>query len=190
MLRPLALAALALLALPCAALANPSISVSSSRDGSTKRLPARVTHTLTLTAGAAAEDLTVSVSPPSAITVSGATVAPPVPATGPSVATCRGRWTRFHTPYREEFGSSEVRIEIAAGQTATLSADVELMRAPWADETLDADWFVEPAQGRAFDVISNAPLYGGPLGVQLALQATRAPDGHYVMALVFLSHRC
>jgi hypothetical protein len=56
------------------------------------------------------------------------------------------------------------------------------VHAPWADETLDATWSIEPGRGGAFDVVSNAPLYGGPVGVQLNFQATRAPDGHYVVS--------
>ena len=54
--------------------------------------------------------------------------------------------------------------------------------APWADETLDATWSIEPAQGRPFDVVSNAPLYGGPLGVQLDFAVNRAPNGVYVVS--------
>jgi hypothetical protein len=182
MSRSLALAVLALLALSPAALGNPSIAVSSSRDGSTARLPAKVNHVLTLTAGATAEELTVSVSLASRITVTGGAVVQPPSGVGPSVATCPGRWSRMHEPYRTGPPPNEVTLTIAAGQSASLAADVELIRAPWADETLDATWFIEPRQGRAFDVVSNAPLYSGPLGVKLAFTATRAPDGHYVVA--------
>jgi hypothetical protein len=180
--RSLALAAVALLTLPAAALANPSITVSSSRVGSTGQLPAKVKHRLTLTAGLTAEQVQVDISPPSRITVTGASVLPPAPATGPSVATCQGRWQRFHQAYRAGSLLNEVTLSIGAGQTATLTADVELVRPPWAGETLDADWLIEPAVGRAFDVISNAPLYSGPLGVQLAFRVVRARDGSYVVA--------
>ena len=182
--RSLALAVLALLALPSAALANPSISVSASRDGSTASLPAKVKHRLTLTAGAPAETVTVTVSPSARLVVGGdaQSVLPPETGVGPSVATCPGRWSRLHDAYRGGSLLDHVTLTLAPGATAFVEATVELVRPPWAEETLDARWFVEPAQGRAFDVISNAPLYNGPLGVELALRAARAPDGHYVVA--------
>jgi hypothetical protein len=184
MRRPLPFAAVlaALLALPTAAAANPSIEVSSARDGSTARLPAKATHTLKLTAGATQEELEVSISPPTRISVTGASEIQPPPGAGPSVAFCPGRGSRMHEPFATSTLPGFVFITIAAGQTATLTADVELTQAPWPDETLDAMWSIDPAQGRQFDVISNAPLYSGPLGVKLAFRATRAPDGHYVIA--------
>jgi hypothetical protein len=180
--RVLALTILVLLAAPPAAPANPSIVVSSARVGSTAKLPAKVRHTLQLTAGATAEQVTVSVSPPARIDLAGVPAPPPRPQTGPSVATCAGQWARFHTAYRGGPIPDDVSFTIPAGQTATLTAGVQLVRAPWEDETLDATWSIEPAQGRAFDVVSNAPLYGGPLGVQLSFGVTRAPDGHYVVS--------
>jgi hypothetical protein len=180
--RSLALAFAILLALPAAAGANPSISVSAARIGSTRHLPAKVQHTLKLTAGLAPEQVIVDVTPPSHIAVTGATVMRPVSGTGPSLASCPGRWTRFHMPYRTQNFPTEVTLGIAAGQTATLTTTVELVHAPWPDETLDATWSIEPALGRAFDVVSNAPLYGGPLGVQLAFGIVRALDGDYVVS--------
>jgi hypothetical protein len=182
MSRSLALAVLVLLALPAAAHANPSIVVSSARVGSTATLPAKVRHTLQLTAGATPESLTVSVSPAARIGLTGVPAPPPIPQTGPSVAACQGQWARFHNAYRTGPFPDDVTFTLAPGQTATLTADVQLVHAPWPDETLDATWSIEPGQGRAFDVVSNAPLYGGPLGVQLSFQATRAPDGHYVVS--------
>ncbi len=180
--RLLALAALVVLVLPAAARANPSIVVSSQRIGSTAKLPATVRHTLQLTAGATTEALTVSVSPAARIVLTGVPAPPPIPQTGPSVAACQGQWARFHHAYRTGPIPDDVSFTLAPGQTATLTADVRLVHAPWEDETLDATWSIEPGQGRAFDVVSNAPLYGGPLGVQLDFQAVRAPDGHYVVA--------
>ena len=152
------------------------------RVGSTAELPAKVRHTLQLTAGATAESVSVSVSPAARIVLTGVPEPPPIPQTGPSVATCPGQWTRFHNAFRGGPIPDDVSFTIPAGSSATLTADVELVRAPWADETLDATWSIEPAQGRAFDVVSNAPLYGGPLGVRLDFQATRTPDGHYVVS--------
>ena len=182
MTRLLALAALVVLASAPAARANPSIVVTSARVGSTAKLPATVRHTLQLTAGATAESVSVSVSPPARIGLTGVPAPPPGPQTGPSVATCQGQWARFHDAYRGGPIPDDVFFTIPAGQTATLTADIRLVRAPWANETLDATWSIEPAQGRAFDVVSNAPLYGGPLGVQLNFDVNRAPDGHYVVS--------
>ncbi len=182
MRRLLALAVLAVLALPPAARANPSIVVSSARVGSTAKLPATVRHTLQLTAGATAERLTVSVSPAARIALTGVPAPPPIAQTGPSVAACQGQWARFHHAYRTGPIPDDVFFTLEPGQTATLTADVRLVHAPWEDETLDATWSIEPTQGRAFDVVSNAPLYGGPFGVRLDFQATRAPDGHYVVS--------
>jgi hypothetical protein len=179
---PALAAVLVLLALPSAAHANPSIGVSSARVGSTAKLPAMVRHTLQLTAGTAAERLTVSVSPAARIVLTGVPTPPPVPQTGPSLRACEGHWAKFHNAYRTGPFPNDVSFTLAPGQTATLTADVQLVQAPWAGETLDATWSIEPGQGGAFDVVSNAPLYGGPLGVQLNFQATRAPDGHYVVS--------
>ncbi len=51
-------------------------------------------------------------------------------------------------------------------------------------DVLDARWMLEPATlaGPLFDLISYGPAYRGPLGVQLAFRAIRAPDGHVVVA--------
>ncbi len=182
MTRASVVAILVVLALPAAAQANPSIVVTSARVGSTAKLPATVRHTLQLTAGATAEQVSVSVSPAAQIVLTGVPTPPPVPQTGPSVTTCEGRWTRFHNAYRGGPIPDDVFFTIPAGQTATLTADVRLVRAPWADETLDATWSIEPAQGRAFDVVSNAPLYSGPLGVRLNFDVIRAADGRYVVS--------
>jgi hypothetical protein len=184
MTRLLALTILALLASAQAATANPSISVSSSRDGSTARLPAKVKHRLTLTAGVTTEEVTVSVSPSARLVVGGNPLAVrrPQAGTGPAVAACAGQWTRLHDAYHGATPLDEVTLTLAPGATAFVEATVKLARAPWADETLDASWSVDPAQGRTFDVISHAPRYSGPLGVRLALQANTAPDGHVVVA--------
>jgi hypothetical protein len=183
---PLALAtvAIALLALPSAALANPGIAVSSARNGSTAKLPAKATHTLKLTAGATAEELTVSVIPWSRIAVTGAeSVERPPGGAGPQVAICSGLWSNMREPFDQAPPfQAEVSITIAPGQTATLTAGVTLRKAPWPDESLDAVWSVEPAQGQAYDVMSVGPAYGGPSGVELNYRVIRAPDGHYVFA--------
>ena len=183
--RSLAMLAVPLvLALAPAALANPSVTVTSARDGTTASLPAKVKHRLTLTAGAVAERVTVEVSPSARLTVGGdaQSVVPPVTGVGPSLATCSGRWQRFHNAFRGETVQDEVTLTLAPGATAFVEATVTLARAPWIDESLEATWFLEPAEGRGFTVVSAAPNYNGPYGVELAFQAVRAPDGHYVVA--------
>jgi hypothetical protein len=180
----LATAAIVLLVLPSAALANPGISVSSARDGSMAKLPAKATHTLKLTAGATPEELTVSVIPWSRIEVTGAaSVTRPPGGAGPSLAICAGRWSNMRNPFDTALPfEAQVSLTIAPGQTATLTADVVLREAPWPDETLDADWSIEPAQGQTYDVMSFGPAYNGPSGVELEFRVIRAPDGHYVFA--------
>src|SRR5690349_11346228 len=135
MSRSLAVAVLVVLALPSAAHANPSIAVSSARVGSTAKLPAKVRHTLQLTAGATAESVSVSVSPPAKIVLTGVQPPPPSPQTGPGVRACAGQWARFHDAYRQGPIPDEVFFTIPPGQTATLTADVAFVRAPWIDET-------------------------------------------------------
>ena len=85
------------------------------------------------------------------LTVTGATVVPVTSTTGPSLTTCPGRWNRMHSAYR--FASppaGQATFTIAAGQTATVTADVTLVNAPFDEETLDAEWILDLAQGRPF----------------------------------------
>jgi hypothetical protein len=182
MTRVLALIVVGVLAWPVAAHANPSITVSSARVGSTAKLPATVRHTLRLTAGASDEKVSVSVSPPGKVTLTGVPAPPPSAHTGPGVRFCPGEWARFHDPYRLGPIPNDVFFTIPAGKTATLTDDVTLVQAPWPDETLDATWSIEPATGRAFDVLSNAPLFSGPVGVKLAFDVARAAGGAYVVS--------
>ena len=70
---------------------------------------------------------------------------------------------------------AEVSLTTRPGQTATLTAGVTLRKAPWPDESLDAVWSIEPAQGQAYDVMSSGPAYSGPSGVDLELRVIRAP---------------
>jgi hypothetical protein len=95
---------------------------------------------------------------------------------------CAGQWQRFHDAYRQGPIPAEVAITIPPGQTATLTADITLLRGPWPDETLDATWSVDPAHGNTYDVVSNAPLFGGPAGVQLDFGVTRVAGGGYVVS--------
>jgi hypothetical protein len=102
---------------------------------------------------------------------------------GPLLAVCPGGWSNMRDPFDTALPfEAEVDLTIAAGQTATLTADVELVKAPWPDEMLDVVWSIEPAQGQAFDVTSAGPAYNGPSGVELDFRVIRAPDGHYVFA--------
>jgi hypothetical protein len=184
MVRCVALAVLATLALPAAARANPAISVSSERVGSTASLPAKVKHRLTLTAGATEEQVTVSVFPSAQLTVGGDTrsVQTPPGGAGPSIAICPGQWSNMRPHYATPPPVNSATLTLAPGATAFVEATIELVRAPWEDEGLDATWSIEPAQGNGFEVSSVAPQYSGPLGVELEFQAHRAPDGHYVVA--------
>ena len=148
------------------------------------QLPLTARHVLTLTAGAMPERVSVGISPTVRITVAGATVTPATSTTGPSLTTCPGRWNRMHEAYR--FAppvQSQSTFTIAAGQTATVTADVTLIDTPYNEETLDAEWGLEVGQGRPFSVSSGVDeSYDGPLAVQLDLRTIRLADGSYVVA--------
>jgi hypothetical protein len=185
--RLLALAVVVSLAAAPAAAANPSISVTATRDGSLRALPATVVHELALTAGADPETVEVGVFPFAQIDVSGPVEALRVPESGvgPSVATCPGRWSHFHAAYADGPSFDDVSFTIPPGATVELSARVQLIGAPWAGETLDATWTIDPLFGRTFDVVSNAggrAVYSGPAGVELDFQARRTAGDGYVVA--------
>jgi hypothetical protein len=177
------LTALILLA-PASASANPAIAVESSLQGRTTALPLTAGHVLTLTAGAVPERLNVSVNPVVELTVANAAVEPPTAATGPSLSTCPGRWNRLAQRSVFRFANpheAEATFTIAAGQTATVTADVTLVRTPFDDDTLDAEWSVEPAQGGAFTIFSPAPgAYDGRLGVDLDFDVIRVAGGYLI----------
>ena len=148
---------------PAAAEADPTVTVSASAaTGALAALPARVDHRLTLTAGEAAE--TVTVSGPGTLRVSGTTPergsAVPFPA-----ATCEGQWVRIHQPYGGKAARSEVTLTIAPMSTVFVDTTVSFARAPWPDDTLAAEWDVTPASGRMRAYTSPAPRYAGPRGV-------------------------
>jgi hypothetical protein len=166
-----------------AAQANPAISVSSERVGSLAKLPAKVKHKLTLTAGATEEPVAVSISPAATLTVTGdVRVAPPAPGTGSAPSICPTRWSFLRPAYGTPDAINTTRFTIAPGGTAVVEGTVELVRAPYEDEGLDATWDITPAQGREFDVVSVAPFYTGPLGVAVDFRVLRARDGSYVIA--------
>jgi hypothetical protein len=170
MLRPLPLAALALLcALPASARANPSFTLQQAAEGVPGTLPSRVTHQLSITAGATAE--TVRVQTLGKPTITGATVDEQT-AVSPSVARCAGRWTRLHDALGG-LPSTATRITVAPGATAVVQTTRSFTQPPWASETLDATWAITPAQGMPFDLISTAPDYRGALGVELDFSAVR-----------------
>jgi hypothetical protein len=184
MLRGLPVALFVALALPVtAARANPGVAVSSERVGSTAKLPAKAKHRLTLTAGAAEEPVSVSISPATTLTVTGdVRLAAPVPQTGSAPAICPSRWSFLRPAYGSPDAVRSTSFTIAPGGTAVVEGTVELVRAPYEDEGLDATWTITPAQGREFDVFSSAPFYRGPLGVAVDFRVLRARDGSYVVA--------
>jgi hypothetical protein len=163
--------------------ANPAIAVSSARVGSTAKLPAKVKHTLTLTAGATAEQVTVDINPPTGLIVTGAqSVSPPPPSAGPSVSACPSRWSFRRDTYRTTTVTNLRTLTIAPGTTAVVEGTVELVGAPFEGEGLDAEWEITPAQGRIFSVLSVAPFYTGPVGVDIRFRMLRARDGSFVIA--------
>jgi hypothetical protein len=179
MLRRPALAALLLCALPSTALANPSFSVSSTPLGGLKRLPAQVKHRLTVTAGPVRE--TFHVSALGSLAVSGDTLSvDQLTAVGPAVSICGTRWARPHEPYgqRSAFGA---RVTLAPFATAFVDTTSTLRKPPWADDLLDASWEITPAQGSAFDIVSTAPAYNGPSGVELGFALTRVSARLYAV---------
>ena len=168
-----------LCALPASAQANPSISVSSSAEGVPGNLPSKVTHRLALTAGATPE--TVAVSALGGLAVSGDSVTvSEQTAVGPALSRCGTRWERRHDAFG---GLSRFRavVTIAPGATAFVDTVRSFKNAPWADDSLDADWELTPAQGSAFDVASTAPVYEGAYGVELDFTLTRLSAGVYAV---------
>jgi hypothetical protein len=181
MLRRLALAALLLGALPSSALANPSLTVSSSEAGPLNRLPASVTHRLMLTAAAAPEQVRVVTT--GTMTVSGDGVTQGVTtAVGPSVFACAGRWEHPHEVYREGDMVS-ISLTIAPFATATVDVTRTFVRAPWAGEDLAATWDIEPPQGSEL-LVNSVPTepYTGPTGVQLGMSLIRVARRVYAVA--------
>src|SRR3954452_2329812 len=114
MLRSLPLAALALLcALPATALANPSFTLQQAVEGVPGNLPSKVTHQLSITAGATAE--TVRIQTLGKPQIYGATVDEQT-AVSASVARCAGRWSRLHDALGG-LSSTTTRITVAPGAT-------------------------------------------------------------------------
>ncbi|MDA0185074.1 hypothetical protein OJ997_32520 [Solirubrobacter phytolaccae] len=153
----------ALCALPASAAANPSFTVQQVTEDASVDLPSKVTHQLAITAGATAE--TVSIRTDGKPTISGATVDEQTTAE-PSFAPCDGRWTRVHDALGGA-SSTDTRITVAPGATASVQTARAFTQAPWASETLDATWTITPAQGMPFKLTSTAPDYRGALGVEL-----------------------
>ena len=158
-------------ALPSSALANPSISVSVGVAGVPNSLTTKVTHTLTLTAGATAEKVTIHTL--GAARVSGAGVSQDeATAIGPALFNCAGRWQHLHGALGQ-LSSFNLKLTIAPFATATLDLPRSFKQPPWADDTLDATWGIEPAQGAEFAVDSTGPTYTGAMGVQLGMSLRR-----------------
>jgi hypothetical protein len=166
----LPLAALALLcALPASAHANPSFTLQQVAGGVSGNLPSKVTHQLSITAGATAE--TVRIRTLGEPAISGATVDEQT-AVSASIARCAGRWSRFHDALGG-LSRTTTKITVAPGATALFQTTRSFTQPPWASDTLDAIWAITPAQGMPFDLTSTAPDYRGPLGVELAFSAVR-----------------
>jgi hypothetical protein len=184
MLRSLTIALCAVSSLPVGiASANPSVAVTSERVGSTAKLPAKVKHVLTLTAGATAEQVTVDIDPPALLTVTGAqSVSPPPPSAGPSVSACPSRWSFLRETYATSTVTNLRTMTIAPGTTAVVEATVQLVGPPSEGQGLDAEWELTPAQGRPYTVFSQAPFYTGPLGVDIRFRLLRARNGSWVVA--------
>ncbi|HEY6891869.1 MAG TPA: hypothetical protein VI300_28975 [Solirubrobacter sp.] len=170
MRRHLPLAAVALLcALPAPALANPSFTLQQSAEGVPGNLPSKVTHQLSIAAGATAETLRIqTLGRP---TISGATIDEQT-AVSASVVRCPGRWARPHHALGEP-ASTTTTLTVAAGATALVQTARSFTQPPWASDTLDATWAVTPAQGMPFDLTSTAPDYRGALGVELGFGVVR-----------------
>jgi hypothetical protein len=179
MVRRLALAALVLCALPPSALANPSISTSVSVSGAPDSLATKVTHRLMLTAGTTEEKVAVQTLGSAKVSGTGVTVDENT-GTGSSAARCAGRWQRFHAALGE-LGSFSVKLTIAPGATAVLDLTRRFRMAPWAGDSLDAVWGIDPAQGAEFDVVSTGPFYTGAMGVQLGFSLVRRAAGVYTV---------
>src|SRR4051794_27036572 len=117
MLSRLAVAALAFCALAPAAQAAPAISVSSAAAGDLSKLPATVTHRLTLTAGATPETLGIATAGP--MHVSGDATDVTSTAVGSPAMTCGTKWERFHAAYGER-STFALHLTIPAGGTAVV----------------------------------------------------------------------
>ena len=170
MLRLLPVAASALVcALPAPALANPSFTLQQSAEGVPGNLPSKVTHQLSIAAGATSEIIRVQTLGKPAI--SGATI-DEQKAVSASVVRCAGRWARPHLAL-EEPSSTSTTITVAAGATALVQTTRSFARPPWASDTLDATWTITPAQGMPFDLTSSAPEFRGALGVELGFGVAR-----------------
>ena len=180
MSRRLALAALVLCALPSSALANPSISTQVGIAGVPDSLATRVTHQLRLTAGATEEKVAIHTLGAARVSGAGVTV-DENSGSGSAVFNCVGRRQHLHLP-NGELGSFNLKLTIAPGATATLNLRRRFTQAPWAGDTLDAIWGIEPAQGDEFDVVSTGPNYTGPQGVQLGFALTRKAPLVYAVA--------
>src|SRR4051794_18973194 len=118
---------LIVLAAPAAAGANPAVEVSVVTATNLTRLPATVTHRLTLTAGP--QDEVVAMETTHGVPSAGgsALVTSPPSATGPSVAACPGKWQALHQALATSVGT--ISIWIPAGATAWIDLRVQL-RAP------------------------------------------------------------
>ena len=177
--RRLALAALLLCALPSSAAANPSFAVDVAAEGVPGNIPSKVTHRLTMTAGATPETLTLTTA--GRMSASGANVAVGEQRAVSATFNCGTKWSRPHGA-RDLSTRFMVDLTLAPGATAVVETATAYAAAPWASDTLDAVWDVKPAQGTPFSITSTAPDYRGGMGVQLDFTLVRRSAGAYAVA--------
>lgn len=64
-------------------------------------------------------------------------------------------------------------MTIAPASAALVQTVTEFVAPPWASDTLDVTWQLEPVAGSPFEVISTAPEYQGQMGVELSFELAR-----------------
>lgn len=166
-------ALLGLLVLPAAASANPTISVDVASSSNFSRLPASITHQLTLTAGAQDETVRLAVFG-SSLQVTGSAVVTENASVPQGAAVCPGQWTRFHRAVgRDQYRSA---FRIPAGTTTIVTVPVQVTSAPYFDEDLDADFELQFGSGKPFVVTSEAPAWSGPVAPEMSLFVLRGAN--------------
>ncbi len=179
MFRRLALAAFLICALPSAAHANPSVSVTVAARGVPGNLPSEVTHRLALTSGGFQESVRISTVGSLNVSGTGVTI-DEMAATAPGLFQCPGRWMRVHEARGAE-SLRNARLTLAPFSTAIIETKKSFRKAPWASDDLDAAWEITPAEGGPFTVLATAPTFQGAYGVELGFDMTRVSTGVYAV---------
>ena len=159
---------------PASATAAPSFEIEHRALTPMTQLPARVATRLTITGTAQEERFRIQSARPlqigGAIRVAGASVV------GPAVAACPGTWQRFHAA-RLSTGTFNYDVVLAPGGTAVADGTDVLSRAPWrGEDEMGLAFRILPeftgaptTLSSSLTIASDAPLYQGPLGVQIRL---------------------